>query len=164
MNYSYFLEYLSTLWGISILLVTVIVFSLKTYDVFARLWPATTGKHHTRGRITWSEFVAPELVLLKQAFFNVPNEGLISYCYQVNGSQHNGTIPCDKLTQDYVDRHLYKGAEIDVYYSPRLPTYSYALKPPSQSKVAGEIAAKWLVLPCSLLNALGFYIWFLANA
>jgi hypothetical protein len=162
--HNYAFEYLSSWWGLTVLVITSIGFSLKTYDVFAKLWPATSGKHVTRGRITWSEFVSPELVLLKQALTHTPAQGLISYSYRVQGAQHNGTIPTDKLTQAEVDKYLYKGAEVDVYYSPRLPDYSYARKPPYQSKIAGEIAAKWLVAPVAILNAVSFYIWFLANA
>jgi len=160
----YFFGYLLSWWGLVVLFLTCVAFALKTYDVFARIWPTTTGKYSVRGTITWSEFVAPELVLLKRALTDSPNEGLISYSYRVNGCQHNGTISTDKLTQGDVDQHLYKGAEIDVYYSPKLPQFSYGRNPPSQAKIAGEIAAKWFVVPVLVLNSLSFYIWFLANA
>lgn len=160
---AYFFEYLLSWWGLLVLVFTFVGFGLKTYDVFAKIWPATTGKHVVRGVITWSEFVAPELILLKQAITSAPNEGLISYSYSAGGCQHNGTIPTDKLTQAEVDKHLYKGAEIDVYYSPRLPQYSYGRNAPSQAKIGGEITARWFVLPVLVLNSLSFYIWFLAN-
>ena len=160
----YMFEYLSSGWAIAVLVTTIIGFGLKTYDMFAKLWPATTGKHITTGRITWSEFIEPQLRLLGQALTNAPNEGLISYSYRVKGTQHNGTIPSEKLTQKDVDESLYKGAEVDVYYSPRLPGYSYARRPPSQSRIAGQITAKWFAVPVTILNALSFYIWYLANA
>jgi hypothetical protein len=103
--------------------------------------------------------------LLKGATSRVQSEGLISYAYRVNDEQHNGTIPITlKLTQEEVDKYLYKGARITVFYSPRMPVYSYARKPPSQSVIAGAITAKWFVVPVAILNAVAFYIWFLATA
>jgi hypothetical protein len=160
----YFFNYLHSGWGLAALFVSCLCFGLKTYDVFAKIWPATTGRFVTKGWITWSELVEPELALLKQALTKAPNEGLISYSYEAGGSQHNGTIPTEKLTRAIVDKHLYKGAEVDVFYSPKLPHYSYARKPPSQAKIAGEVTAKWFVAPVFVLNALSFFIWFLANA
>ncbi|MEH6610648.1 MAG: hypothetical protein V7696_14880 [Halioglobus sp.] len=162
--YEYAFDYLVSWWGIVALAITSLGFGLKAYDVFAKVWPATTGKHIVKGRITWSEFVSPELVLLKQAWSRVPNEGLISYAYRVEGGQHNGVIPLEKLTQEEVDNQLYKGAEVDVYYSPRLHHYSYARKPPAQSILAGGIIANWFLMPVIVLNGLSFFIWFLANA
>ena len=148
-----------------ILALTSVGFGLKAYDVFAKIWPATTGKYVTEGWITWSEFVSPEWFLLKQATASIPNEGLISYSYRVNSEQHNGTIPITPdLTQEEVDDQLYKGAKIQVYYSPNLPSYSFARKRPSQAKIAGTIAAKWFVVPIAVSNSLTFFIWFLANA
>lgn len=160
----YMIDYLSSWWGVTVLAVTSLGFGLKTYDVFAKIWPAATGKYVTKGWVTWSELVSPELVLLKQAFGKGGNAGLISYSYVVGSSQHNGTIPTEKLDEAEVNMHLYKGAEVDVYYSPKLPQYSYARTRPPLSRIGGEITAKWFVLPVSALNALSFYIWFLATA
>jgi hypothetical protein len=160
----YVFDYLLSWWGISVLAASSFGFGLKTYDVFAKIWPATTGKHVTKGRITWSEFVSPELVLLKQAFGRRTNTGLISYSYSVNGCQHNGTIPTEKLNETEVNKRLYKGAEVDVYFSPKLPQHSFARATPSPSRMGGEITAKWFLFPVSALNALSFYIWFLATA
>jgi hypothetical protein len=162
--YEYVLEYLSSWWGIAFFVITSIGFGLKMYDVFAKLWPVTTGKHITKGWITWSEFIAPELALLKQALTGAPNQGLISYSYRVQGSQHNGTIPTEKLSQAEVDKYLYKGAAVDVYYSPTLPGFSCARKPPSQSSIGGRIAAKWFLAPVTVLNAVSLFIWYLAKA
>ena len=162
--YEYAPGYLSGWWGILVLVVTSIGCGLKAYDVFAKVWPATAGKHAVKGWITWSEFVAPEVVLMKKAWSRVPSEGLISYAYRVQGSQHNGTIPLEKLAQDEVEKHLFKGAEVDVYYSPRLPLYSCARTPPSQAVIAGGIVSSWFLVPVIVLNGLSFFIWFLAKA
>ena len=75
--------------------------------------------------------MSPELVLLKQAFGKGGNASLISYSYVISGIQHNGTIPTEKLNEADVNKYLYKGAEVDVYYSPKLPQYSYARATPS---------------------------------
>ncbi len=158
-------EYMSSWLGITILVLSSAVFGLRSYDVFAKVWPVTTGRYCTDGWITWSEFVSPSLVLLREATSRVPNEGLISYAYRVNNEQHNGTIPITpKLTQEEVDKSLYKGAKVKVYYSPRIPTYSYARKPPSQAIIAGSIVAKWFVVPVAVINGLAFFVWFLATA
>ena len=161
----YALEYLLSWPGLVAFTLTFVSFGLKTYDVFAKVWPATTGKHVTEGWITWSEFVSPELVLIKQAIPVIPSEGLISYSYRVNNEQHNGTIPITRdITEKEVAEHLYKGAKIQVFYSPKLPAYSFARQPPAQSVIAGTIVAKWFVIPMAILNLLALFIWFLANA
>ena len=162
--FEYLFSYLASWWGIVVLLVTFVIFGLKAYDVFAKAWPASTGNYVTRGKITWSEFITPEVVLAKKTLLNAPNEGLISYSYRVNGVQHNGTIPTQKLTQIEVDTYLYKGADIQVYYAPKRPSYSHGRKPPSQGKIGSETFSLWLSLPLLVINGLSFFIWFLANA
>ena len=147
-----------------ILLISFTILGLKAYDIFAKVWPATTGNYVVEGKITWSEFINPGILLAKKAVFNAPNEGLISYSYRVNGVQHNGTIPTIKLTQTEVDKYLYKGAEIQVYYSPRKPSYSYGRRPPSQWAIGADIFSLWFLIPLLVINALSFFIWFLANA
>ena len=162
--HQYFFDYIGSYWGLITLSLTSLAFGLKAYDVFAKTWPATTGRYVTEGTITWSEFIAPEIVLLKQAISRVPNEGLISYSYRVNGAQHNGTIATHKLTQEEVDKDLFKGAQVRVFFSPRKPQYSRARKPPSKWQVAEDAVFKWLVFPVTILNGISFFIWFLAHA
>ena len=87
-----------------VLLVTLIIFGLNAYDVFAKAWPASAGNYVTDEKISWSEFITPEVVPAKKALLNAPNEGLMSYSYRVNGAQHNGTITTQNLTQTEVDR------------------------------------------------------------
>jgi len=162
--FEYLFSYLASWWGIVVLLVTFVVFGLKAYDIFAKAWPASTGNYVTEGKITWSEFITPEVVLAKKALFNAPNEGLISYSYRVNGIQHNGTIPTHTLTQTEVDTYLYKGADIQVFYAPKRPSYSRGRKPPSPWMIGSDIFSLWLILPLLAINAISFFIWFLANA
>ena len=162
--YQIMFDYLASSWGLVTLALTSLVFGAKAYDVFAKTWPATSGRYVAIGKITWSEFVVPEIVLMKKAIFSNVNEGLISYSYEVNGIQHNGTISPNNLTQEEVDRELYKGAEIPVFFSPRKPQYSTARFPPSPWEAAGAAGLYWMLFPTVVINGLSLFIFYLAHA
>jgi hypothetical protein len=157
-----FSEYLLGTWGFTVTALLTLVFGAKSYDVFAKLWLAHTGKYRTDGKITYSEF-AQQPVWSNTVLGGDLNEGLITYSYHVDGVMHTGKVPPNNLTQEIVDRLYFTGATVDVYYSPRLPAYSFTGDAPGKLEIAKKALFMWFVLPVGILSVISIFIWALVD-
>ena len=150
------------MWGFTTTGLLTLIFGAKSYDVFAKLWLAHTGKFRVEGKITYSEFVQ-QPAWTKSYFGKDLNEGLITYSYQVDGELFTGKVPPEKLTQEIVDKLYFRGAAVDVYYSPRLPAYSFTGDVPGKLKIAKNALFNWFVLPVGLLSSVSIFAWSLVD-
>ena len=157
-----FSEYLLGTWGFTVTALLTLVFGAKSYDVFAKLWLAHTGKYRTDGKITYSEF-AQQPVWSNTVLGGDLNEGLITYSYHVDGVMHTGKVPPNNLTQETVDRLYFTGATVDVYYSPRLPAYSFTGDAPGKLEIAKKALFVWFVPPVGILSVISIFIWALVD-
>lgn len=155
-------DYLLTTWGFSVTALLTLIFGAKSYDVFAKLWLAHTGKYRVEGKITYSEFMQ-QPVWTSSVLGNGLDEGLITYSYHVDGQLFTGKIPLTNLTQQIVDECYYTGATVDVFYSPRLPTYSFTGEVPSKLDLARRALVNWFLLPVSILSVISIFIWALVD-
>lgn len=159
-----FIGYINSTWGILVSSNLFILFGLKTYDVFAKIWPAYTGKYKADGIITYSEFIPLHNDGLNGLLRGHKNQGITSYSYRINNQLFNGIIDLSKLNQEQVAKHYYRGAKVVLYYSPRLPSYSFAGKKPKQLQIASKAISKWFVTPVLIITSISAFIWFLFNA
>ena len=157
-----FNEYFLSDWGLIVTGLLCVVCGAKSYDVYAKLWLAHTGDYKTEGTITYSEFLEQPgwttSVMGKDL-----NEGLITYSYRVDGKLFTGKIPPNRLTQETVDKLYYKGAAIDVFYSPRLPSYSFTGSVPGKLGIAKKALTIWFVLPVGILSLISMFAWSLVD-
>ncbi|MGI9291063.1 MAG: hypothetical protein ACR2QG_07280 [Gammaproteobacteria bacterium] len=153
-----FTEYILSTWGLIVTSVLAVAFGAKSYDVYAKLWLAHTGSYKAAGTITYSEFM--EQPAWTGSWFGKDlNEGLITYSYKVAGRLYTGKVQPDKLTQKIVDELYFKGAGVDVYYSPRLPSYSFTGEVPGKAKIAKKALLTWFVIPISILSIISMFVW-----
>jgi hypothetical protein len=157
-----FSEYFLSAWGLAVTGLLTLVFGAKSYDVFAKLWLAHTGKYQVEGKITYSEFMQ-QPVWAGKYLANDLNEGLITYSYHVDGRMFTGKIPPEGLSQEIVDEFYFTGAKIDVYYSPRLPAYSFTGEAPKKFKIAQKALFYWFVLPVGILSSISIFVWSLMD-
>lgn len=122
------------------------------YNSYAKRWSAKTGKHSTKGRITWSGKI-PEG---KPPY-------LVSYSYHVNSTLYNGQIKMPLLNPDKIINENPKGKEITVYYSLKDPDFSNAYKPPSHSIIISSTILQYLIFPLVLINTITIFIYWLAS-
>jgi hypothetical protein len=157
-----FSEYLLSAWGLTATGLLTLVFGAKAYDVYAKLWLAHSGKYKVEGKITYSEFM--QQPALTGSFFGKDlNEGLITYSYHVDGKLFTGKVPPEKLSQELVDELYFTGATVGVYYSPRLPAYSFTGEVPGKLKIARKALSVWFALPVGVLSVISIFIWSLVD-
>lgn len=149
---SEFIKYISSNWAFLVNTPIFIFFGLVTYNAYAKRWSAHTGKHSTRGHITWSG----EIPGGKPPY-------LVSYSYHVDGTLYNGQLNISLLTADKTIRENPKGKEIVVYYAKKEPGFSQANKPPNHAQIIGNSLLTHLILPLLLINFIFTFIYWLAN-
>lgn len=157
-----FSTYLLSTWGLTVTGLLTLGFGAKSYDVFAKLWLAHTGKYRTEGKITYSEF-NEQPGWTTSVLGSDLNEGLITYSYRVDGVVHTGKVPPNNLTQETVDSLYFMGATVDVYYSPRLPSYSFTGDAPSKIEIARKALTLWFLIPVGIISGISMFIWALVD-
>lgn len=155
-------DYLLTTWGFSVTALLTLIFGAKSYDVFAKLWLAHTGQYRVAGKITYSEFME-QPAWTSSVLGKGLDEGLITYAYRVDGQLFTGKIPVAKLTREIVAERYYSGAPVDVFYSPRLPAYSFTGDVPSKFDIAKRALIDWFVLPVGILSGVSIFVWALVD-
>jgi hypothetical protein len=143
------LDYFSSIWGLSINSLILVIFGLASYNKYANRWSAKTGNFNTPGHITWSEIIGGQT-----------RKALISYSYYVESKLYNGEISAPPLQKEQAVIDNPKGKEIVVYYSDKDHGFSRANKPPSHQDIIGSTIVQYLLLPFVLLNIpLGYFYW-----
>jgi len=149
---SIFTQYIFSVWGVTVNLLIFIVFGLAAYNTYAKRWSAKSGKHSTKGHITWSE-IMPE-----------KKHALISYSYTVNGTLYNGELSISPFRVERTIKENPRGKEVIIYYSKKDPGFSKAYKPPNHYQIIGSSLLQYLLIPISLVNIVTIYFYWLVNA
>ena len=149
---SEYINYLSSNWTIWVNTPIFILFSLFTYNTYAKRWSSKTGKHSTTGRITWSG----EIPGGKPPY-------LVSYSYHVDGALYNGQLSIPFLKVDETIKENPKGKEITVYYAKKEPGFSLANKPPTHYQIIGKSLLTHLLLPLFIINLIFTFVYWLTN-
>lgn len=157
------MDYVESSWALMTNLVLVILFGSRLYDLYAKSWLAHTGKHVTIGKITYSE-CTPQNARALQYLESDP-EGiyttLITYVYTINNKRFVNSYLTNELDRATVKEKYKKGANIEVYYSPRLPSYSFIQKAPSRADIFKHLLFKKFISPLVFLNLASCIFWYL---
>ena len=148
-----FLKYLNSYWLYWINIPIFILFGLMAYNAYAKRWSAITGKHSTKGKITWSGKIPGG----KPPY-------LVSYSYYVNGVLYNSQLRISPFRADKIIKENPRGKEITVYYANKDPGFSNAFKPPMNYQIIGSTIIQYLILPLVFINAIFSFIFWLLNA
>jgi hypothetical protein len=155
------LEYVESSWALWTNILLFALLGARLYDLYARSWLAHTGSYHTIGTIQYSE-CAPQNGRAMQ-FLETAPEGnyttLLSYQYTIDNKQFNSTYLSYDLNKKTVQQRFYKGAQVQVYYSPKLPRYSFIEKAPSRRQILKSILFPQFVSPLVFLNLASCIFW-----
>ena len=149
---SEFIKYITSNWTVFVNTPIFILFGLVTYSAYAKRWSAKSGKHSTKGHITWSGKIPGG----KPPY-------LVSYSYQVDGALYNGQINIPLLTPDKTIEKHPKGKEITIYYAKKDPSFSKANTPSSHAQIVGNSLLTHLLFPLGLINIIFTFIYWLAH-
>lgn len=141
----------------------ITVFGGKLYDLYAKSWLAHTGKYVTSGEITYSE-CAPQNARAMQYLESDPEGNystLLTYVYTVDNKRFVNNYLTSELSKATVKEKFKKGAKIDVFYSPRLPSYSFIEKAPSRNEIFKRFFFKKFISPIVFLNLASCIFWYL---
>ena len=146
------IDYASSNWGIYFNVVLWIGFGLLAWDVFAKRWPAMSGRYRTNGHITWSEASTDQ---------KGKETALISYSYNIDNKLYNGTISWNNFNAHKLVEEYPKGKSVKVYYSPRKVSYSKVDMPPTYPRLLFDSFFYYLLLPVVMINLPSWFFWYI---
>jgi hypothetical protein len=152
------ISYLHSQTGIVINVILFLFFIPFFYKSLLEKKSASTGKHNTEGKITWSEYG----LFAKDRSDLMVKEALVSYSYKVNGKLYVGELGASVFRQAQLARQNPEGSALTVYYSIDDPSFSKGHFPPSLLDIFVLILLRFCIAIC-MLNIAPAYIWWLIN-